>query len=317
MIAAANNLSEASTIVFKNNDGTQLFGPIGLPQELPHLQKDITIDGGQTITVHRGPFFLPGDPPPPPPKFRIFTVDAGSTSKLLGLGISNGEVTDNGGGVANFGTLEIEKCSIGNNKAEGNGGGVYNAPNCTISLKDTIIGENEAANGGGVYSDQNALIQVSGCFFGVNKAVGKGGGMYAELSTGSTLGVQDTTFLGNEATGPDGEGGGLYVDGSPTTSDCLILGSEFRDNRAKRGGGVWSGVNTEIQRTRFETNTATIAGGGVYHAGPGDLVVDFDSNFVDNEAPAGSGDGILFILAGGDLVVNADMGNDSVDVWGP
>lgn len=303
-ILAANNLNEPSTIVFKK-DGVSMLGTIDLDSELPHQQKDITIDGVRTITVERSPYG-------PTPQFRIFTVDTGSTSKLLGLTIQKGDIDGDGGGVANFGTLTIEKSSVAVNQATGNGGGIYNAENHSLTLKETSVGENQAFNGGGVYSAAGGTVTIIDSTVGVNQATSLGGGLCLSLSTTGSATITNTSVYGNWTTTPTGKGGGVYVDGNAGRT-LSITGGELRQNSSAYGGGLWTSVGTTISGVSITGNSASRYGGGVYATGVANLTLDPTTSFNNNTAPANAGDGIYWIRGnGGTLTNNANMGNNSV-----
>jgi hypothetical protein len=55
------------------------------------------------------------------PGFRIFTVDAGVETRLVGLTIVGGR-TDSGGGISNVGTLTVTGCTLTGNRAVGHDG---------------------------------------------------------------------------------------------------------------------------------------------------------------------------------------------------
>jgi hypothetical protein len=85
---------------------------ITLESVLPDLNNNITINGPRaaTSTVQRDSAASSA--------FRIFTVDAGKTVSLSGLTIAGG-LAENGGGIANSGTMTVKGCTFTSKKKTG------------------------------------------------------------------------------------------------------------------------------------------------------------------------------------------------------
>jgi hypothetical protein len=79
-IHVANHMGGVNVINFAGG----LQGVIGLHTALEPITSNLTIDGGNVITVGRVIPLSGGDdpPPPPPPKFRIFEINAGVAAML-------------------------------------------------------------------------------------------------------------------------------------------------------------------------------------------------------------------------------------------
>jgi hypothetical protein len=133
--------------------------------------------------------------------FSVVTVSGGTTATINGVTISDGHVSGNGGGIANFGTL--------------------------LLTNDTIAG-NSANSGGGLFSDSAALT-VTGDTFDGNSATIYGGGIFADGVSAMT----NSTLTANSAE----EGGGIFVDGGATVTNCTIAANSAA---AYGGGGLWS-----------------------------------------------------------------------------
>ena len=75
----------------------------------------------------------------------------GGTMTIEGGTITGNTATDDGGGIANFGTLTISGGIIQNNTTAGDGGGIFN--NGTLYLEGgTITGNTASSKGGGIYN---------------------------------------------------------------------------------------------------------------------------------------------------------------------
>ena len=86
---------------------------------------------------------------------RVFDIASGADVTLSGLTIANG-VAVQGGGIDNFGTLTVDRCTLLNNKAIGgsgnsttpdaaNGGGIANEVGASLALTRSLLANNVAA----------------------------------------------------------------------------------------------------------------------------------------------------------------------------
>jgi hypothetical protein len=164
-----------------------------------------------------------------------------------------------GGGGAYQGTLN--NCAISNNAAYSYGGGTYlaNLNNCIVSSNRMIKGW-----GGGV-----AYGILSNCLITRNFVpdYGDGGGIYC-----STL--NNCTVSNNIAY----RGGGV--------AHGVAINSLISSNRATYGGGVYGGYSAGaygcmLVNCTVVSNTASVAGGGVYSGGATNCIVYY------NTAPGG------------------------------
>ena len=129
------------------------------------------------------------------------------------------------------------------------------------SSHESLIKKNTTSgNGGGAYVTETGYIDVAG--YG-----------------------QRTSITGNRA---DGDGGGVFVQ-----NGFYSNGLGFRDNHAKRGGGLFvtGELETTISDSDFTGNIATEQGGGLYSETEA-VTVDA-SYFIGNQAGSGGG---LFAL---------------------
>ena len=167
---------------------------------------------------------------------RVFEIAAGSSAKLDGLTIANGNSDlGNGGGVLNSGTLSVNNC---------------------------VLTGNSALEGGGIYSI--SVLNMSGCTLTANAVVFEGGGI---LCSG-IANLFNSTLDGNSADighhGGVGEGGGIMNFGKLTVSTCTLT----NNSASSDGGGIvnWQASLTVIDSS-LENNSATRLGGGIYSLG--------------------------------------------------
>ncbi|OIN55800.1 beta strand repeat-containing protein, partial [Arsenicibacter rosenii] len=155
----------------------------------------------------------------------------------------------------------------GSTAADQQGGGMRLISSSAVVTNCSFERNQSTAEGGGIYVNGGSPQFTNSRFTGNSAATG--GGMHQRGSSGSN--VVNCIFSGNIG-GTDG--GGLYVllnDGM-TVSDC-----RFTSNTASVGAGAWEAnytatVRTVLTRCRFEQNTATNKGGGLYVDGLGRTV---------------------------------------------
>lgn len=161
-----------------------------------------------------------------------------------------------GGGIYNgSGVLTMNKSTLTNNFA-GNrfGGGLYNIGKLTI--KQSLIANNEGFHGGGLFSEGTVKILKS--TFRSNYAnSGSGGGIFQESST---LLIQESTLSGNSAGGIGG--GAIYIG----ASNINIVNSTVSGNSAVQGGGILNGrgIGNLFNVTVGYNNASSLTGGGIY-----------------------------------------------------
>ncbi len=226
-----------------------------------------------------------------------FADNENSYSVLLGLTITGGYASGEGGGIKGTGAVSptIRKCVIRSNHATGNGGGIYNCggliSECTITentsdayggglslcdgrIEDCLINGNSSASGGGGMNDCRA--DVTGCTFASNTTVGTGGGLRGNndgrlrFST-----IRNCLFQNNTCN--TSAGGGIWG------YDGLISGCVFTGNSAKWGGG-FAVCHNRVENCLIVNNTALNAGG--INNSDGQLV---NCTVVGNTATSGGG----------------------------
>lgn len=231
----------------------------------------LVIDGGGVITTSGGDMT------------RVWWVEEGSVLTLINLAVVDGRSTCIGGGIVNWGTLDIINSIIANNCAgllpcEGpEGGGIFNWGTLTI-MDSSVIGnqvyEIGYGSGGGIRNSGNLTI-IRTTFsdnLGGRGEEGFGGG----ITNGYLMTVSDSTFSGNSA----GRGGGIDNGGWLT-----ITNSDISSNSAISGGGILNNGDITITNSSIISNTAD-GGGGIENTG--DITITSSSIF-SNTAWLGGG----------------------------
>src|SRR5262249_3333035 len=136
-ITAANNQAGDDVITFSVTGTINLTGP------LPDLYTKIDVrgPGASSLTVRRD---TGGD-------YGVFYMSSSFNSVTIsGLTIDNGQ-TYQGGGIQNYGTLNVLGCSLSNNTAFVDGAGIANYGTLWV-IDCTFFGNTAAGNGGAIYN---------------------------------------------------------------------------------------------------------------------------------------------------------------------
>jgi parallel beta-helix repeat protein len=144
------------------------------------------------------------------------------------------------------------------------------------TIKNCIFEDNYAGIGGGVAAGDGSAPTIADCRFLNNDGDSGGGGAFV---SGSAL-LVECGFTGNRAS--HGVGGGVRCSSeyAPRLRDCV-----FRENRARAGGGLASGIATPtVAQCTFIGNQVTSSrGGGVYVEDGADIVLS-KCVFIGNDA---------------------------------
>ncbi|MEL6852394.1 MAG: choice-of-anchor Q domain-containing protein, partial [Bacteroidota bacterium] len=187
------------------------------------LNKDVEIQGLATSQI-----FLNGGS-----ANRIFNVDFGTTARISQLTIQQGFDGLQGGGLINFGTLELIEVLLLANNAGSQGGAIYNQGNLTVT-NSTFLANGATTAGGAVYNDANPM-NMTGCAVVSNTATN---GAIFNLS--SNVDLINNTLSGNTVTNL---GGAVYHDGG----NLLISSCTITQNTAVDAGGLFmTGVSSNV-----------------------------------------------------------------------
>jgi hypothetical protein len=167
-------------------------------------------------------------------------------------------------GVADTGTLVLERLTIQRGGPSGPGGGVLNVGGKVIIRQAAFVG-NEAGGGAGLHNAGGG-VTITQSTFRDNDAFVVAGGLLNVLS--GTVTITQSTFTGNRSPGEIcGGGGGLCsFDGTVTITD-----STFADNSAPAGGALQVGDGTALL---VNTTVAANSGGGIARVGGTVLLVN-------------------------------------------
>jgi predicted outer membrane repeat protein len=219
--------------------------------------------------------------------------------------VSRNIAGEDGGGISNYGTMEIRHSAVSGNlvnflpsRVPGTGGGISNAG--ALEISDTmIIGNTGGTGGGGILN--SGPMTITGSTVGYNTVLGFGGG----IENLGTLEIRNSTISGNAANSKQGgEGGGIYNGGALT-----ITNSTVSNNSADHdGGGISSGSGTlQIGNTILKAG----ANGANIHHGSGTIT--------SHGYNLSSDDGGGFLTATGDQI-NIDpmltgLGSNGGPTW--
>jgi PKD domain len=202
---AISSASSGDTITFGCS------GDIALTQTL-NINTNLTLDGsGQQVT-------LDGQN-----SVRVLIVNQGVTFTFNALTVAHG-FAQLGGGVLNFGTLNISNSIFANNNSANDGGGVLSFG--TLNISTSIFANNNSARFGGGLYNEGATLNISTSTF-ANNSASFGGGFYNE----GTVNISTSTFANNSASG---SGGSLENNGGTVN----ISNSTFANNSASFGSGL-------------------------------------------------------------------------------
>ncbi|MGC9525776.1 MAG: Calx-beta domain-containing protein [Limnospira sp.] len=276
-IANAESLAGSDRITF---EGEALSGTLDLVGTLPNLDSDIFIDGpgAGNLTIRRGADATE--------EFRIFTVNGG-TIVIEGLTLTNGlapgtdleteggttsgsrggavsitstnsDVTvensvirdnqaNNGGAIANSGTLNVVNSAIVDNLGV-NGGGIIVIDGSVNVTNSTITGNN-AEIGGGIFNSV-ANLTVTSSTIANNRAITNGGGI---RNIGGTANLRDVLIAQNTV----GENGNA-PDASAAAEFAFNSGGGNLIGDGSGAAGLTDGVDGDIVGTAEEPINALI-----------------------------------------------------------
>lgn len=268
----------------------------------------------------------------------VFVIVSGAQVTMQSLTIRRGG-GGNGGGVRILdGALILDAVSVLEHEVFGYGGAIYVAAGATLQVMGGQIYSNEASRGGGVYnlgsaeiinviiSGNQADVQGGGIYnggalvlrstqiFGSGienwHSTSEGGGIY---HTGTSLSIQDSVISGNHIDGLSGNGGGLDLKGTGTTT---VAGSTIVGNTANAVGGgvrIRSG-NLVMEDCIVSANEALLGGGLQLTSGPSDITRISNSVVAYNLSDTGGG--IWIESSGSTYLVNSTVSGNEAEASG-
>jgi hypothetical protein len=361
-INAANDTIQHDTIKFDEtffaNGGT-----INLTQGQLSISQGVTIDGNDTTGESLDITIDAGDGTDMNPGtgdgHRVFEILGGAEVTMQGLTLTGGDASinalHNGGAIYTTGVLTLQHTTITGNTGR-KGGAIYQKmanygvnARTILTIEDSDISNNRAAEGGGIsiHSATNDTtadsVVISRSTITGNDAIpfdpqgitgsGNGGGIYAQLSAGSELEINEGSVIhGNTA---KNNGGGIFLNvRSTVSSGTLTISNSFVSgniSQTSNGGGLYAifapgGDMTIFANKGVFISDSTISGnhalgvggdGGGVFVGLGSL--DPDSHYVakelqflmtrsivDNNKAANRGGGMFVTGAGGSEITIRD-----------
>jgi CSLREA domain-containing protein len=199
------------------------------------------------------------------PEFRILRVGAAGKVTLSNLTLRNGKTDGDGGGIINFGTLVLDRCTVADNSPNGignhgtltleqatvrdnsPGSGIFNHNDDTLTISESMVARNA---GSGIFN-LGGTIALTGSTVARNGF----GGIY---SARGLVTITEARIVDNST--PQ-DGGGILVFNAGLT----LRRSTVARNSADNGGGIANhdGGETVISRSTIVANSAAVEGGGI------------------------------------------------------
>ena len=186
-----------------------------------------------------------------------------SQSKIINNKNTSQKPTDGGGAIRNSDTghLTIDQTLITNNQSHAFGGGITNFGELDVNY--SIISHNQVTGGGGGGIDNRGRqADITGSLIAQNtNTVGPAGG-FGNGTAQTTTVVKNSFIFGNQAV----NGAGFFVN----AGNVEIINSLVNNNQAQNNGGG-AGVATEgnltIENSLISSNSAEVNGGGIFNDG--------------------------------------------------
>lgn len=178
----------------------------------------------------------------------ILGVFRGSTVRVQGIFIIGGSNPHGGGGIANAGSLTLNRVTVTGNAADV-GGGVSNTARLLV-LHSVVKANTSTLFGGGI--SNSAMLTVVESIIAGNHAGTTGGGIE---NGGGTANIRQSTIEKNTAS----RGGGLINEGGGTTSlDRTLVQEDKADPGLTSGGGILRSSGTvTLRRSLVRFNAPT------------------------------------------------------------
>lgn len=246
-------------------------GTITLTNPLPNVITDVTIDGGNNITISGNSAVQ-------------VIGDVTGSLELKNLTVTKAGNGVGNGAIVNDNNLTITHCTFSNNKAT-TGAAIVNGGTLTVS--DSTFTNNSAPNGGAIYGNDTDMTITNSTFTGNTASGGNGGAIFHNASFAgaatSILTVSGCTFSNN--TGPnDGDGGAIQTDGKLFVSNTTFSGNVT--SSGGHGGAIHNeGPEVSITNCTFSGNSATNGElGGAINSNGGSVTV---TNSIIANSPSG------------------------------
>jgi hypothetical protein len=214
-----------------------------------------------------------------------FAYDGGGITNFGSLEMNNSTLSGHSVDFAGGGLLNINGSAVLNNSTiNGNtgfeGGGISNAGTMELS-NSTINNNNVYSGGGGIQNNSFGILTINNSTLSGNGSFGGGG-----IANGGTLTVTNSTLSGNNA---PYYGGGIQNYGSANLTRTIISGN-FSSNGAEVFNSYLAVVNADNYNVIGYDGDARSSG---FTAGPNDLIPPGPLDTVLNPALADNGGSTL------------------------
>jgi len=221
---------------------------------------------------------------------QVFFINSGTTAEINNLTVSNANGgNQNGGGIANSGTLTLTNLIISNSRTTGSGGGVTNFS--TLTLNNSTVSGNSGVNGGGITQFGITLTLNNST---VSGNTGRDGG---GIFNNGTTEINNSTISGNTASI---SGGGIFNnrDRTLTLNNSTVSGNMANGTASNNGGGGISngggngntgGGTLTVNNSTISGNSATIDGGGIFAHFLNSITTLNNTTISNNSANRGGG----------------------------
>jgi beta-glucanase (GH16 family) len=211
-------IADGGTITF---DPTLAGGTIGLTSGQLLIDRSVTIDAAAA----------PGVVVSGSSSSRVFQIEATATVSMNDLVVADGAAAPQGGGILNYGTLNLDRVVVRDNAEnspgpanfEFGGGGIYNGAGSTLNLTDSTVRDNVSLNqpSGGIYGFFGSTINITRSTVSGNAALADVAGGLRSLGDAT---IVNSTFSGNVSTAWHG-GGIFHTDGQLTVTNSTFTGN--------------------------------------------------------------------------------------------
>lgn len=221
-------------------------GTITLGSAFPTITDDLSLDGGNTIT-------LSGNG-----ANRIFFVN-GKTLVLANLTLTKGKSATDGGAIFNKGILHINHSKFLDNHTDADSDGGAIASPGALTITDSEFANNSARSAGAVsVVGGTAALTIEGSNFHDNSASTASGAIGVSGGTRGT--IRFSTFSHNQA----GDAGAIGTTDATLSLTEVTLSRNSTNASFGRGGGINIGSGTvSLANVTLDANTA-FQGGAMY-----------------------------------------------------
>jgi len=223
--SGAGSLREALGLIA--DGGTITFDPSLAGSTIGLTSGQLAVDRNVTIDASTAPGIVVSGTN----NSRVFQIGSSATVDMNDLVIADGVAAPQGGGVLNFGTLNLNRVVVRDNTENSGGpanfqfggGGIYAGAGATLNLTDSTVADNVSLNqpAGGLYGFFGSTINITRSTVSGNVAASDVAGGLRSLGNAT---IVNSTFSGNVSTAWHG-GGIFHTDGQLTVTNSTFSGN--------------------------------------------------------------------------------------------